>query len=46
MQTLALLQSLSYRDLGDTKLCIPKGETAYDALKPVTGGTLILFSSE
>jgi TnpA family transposase len=28
------------RDLGDTKLYIPKGETAYDALKPMIGGTL------
>ena len=24
------------RDLGDTKLFIPKGDAAYDALKPVT----------
>jgi TnpA family transposase len=23
------------RDLGDTKLFIPKGDTAYDALKPM-----------
>jgi TnpA family transposase len=28
------------RDLGDTKLYIPQGETAYDALKPMIGGTL------
>jgi hypothetical protein len=28
------------RDLGDTKLYISKGETAYDALKPMIGGTL------
>ena len=28
------------RDLGDTKLYIPKGETAYDALKPMIDGTL------
>ncbi len=28
------------RDLGDTKLYIPKGETTYDALKPMIGGTL------
>ena len=28
------------RDLGDTKLFIPKGDTAYDALKPMIGGTL------
>ena len=28
------------RDLGDTKLYIPKGEAAYDALKPMIGGTL------
>lgn len=28
------------RDLGDTKLYIPKSDTAYDALKPMIGGTL------
>jgi TnpA family transposase len=28
------------RDLGDTRLYIPKSETAYDALKPMIGGTL------
>ena len=28
------------RDLGDTKLYIPKGEAAWDALKPMIGGTL------
>ncbi|WP_079383087.1 Tn3 family transposase [Cupriavidus basilensis] len=28
------------RDLGDTKLYIPKGDAAYDALKPMIGGTL------
>ncbi|TVT54828.1 MAG: Tn3 family transposase [Azoarcus sp. PHD] len=28
------------RDLGDTKLYIPKGEATYDALKPMIGGTL------
>jgi TnpA family transposase len=28
------------RDLGDTKLYIPKGDTCYDALKPMLGGTL------
>ena len=28
------------RDLGDTKLYIPKGDVAYDALKPMIGGTL------
>ena len=28
------------RDLGDTKLYIPKGETAEEALKPMIGGTL------
>ncbi|MEQ2017917.1 Tn3 family transposase [Photorhabdus bodei] len=28
------------RDLGDTKLFIPKGDSAYDALKPMIGGTL------
>ena len=28
------------RDLGDTKLYIPKGEAAYEALKPMIGGTL------
>ena len=28
------------RDLGDTKLYIPRGETVYDALKPMIGGTL------
>jgi TnpA family transposase len=28
------------RDLGDTKLFIPKGDAAYDALKPMIGGTL------
>lgn len=28
------------RDLGDTKLFIPKGEATYDALKPMIGGTL------
>jgi len=27
------------RDLGDTKLYIPKGEATYDALKPMIGGT-------
>jgi TnpA family transposase len=26
------------RDLGDTKLFIPKGKTAYDALKPMING--------
>ena len=28
------------RDLGDTKLYIPKGDGTYDALKPMIGGTL------
>jgi TnpA family transposase len=28
------------RDLGETKLYIPKSDTAYDALKPLIGGTL------
>lgn len=28
------------RDLGDTKLYIPRGDSAYDALKPMIGGTL------
>ncbi|MBE2887219.1 Tn3 family transposase [Geobacter anodireducens] len=28
------------RDLGDTRLYIPKSEAAYDALKPMIGGTL------
>jgi TnpA family transposase len=28
------------RDLGDTKLYIPKGGISYDALKPMIGGTL------
>ena len=28
------------RDLGDTKLYIPKGDAAYNALKPMIGGTL------
>ena len=28
------------RDLGDTKLYVPKSEAAYDALKPMIGGTL------
>ena len=28
------------RDLGDTKLYIPKGDATYDALKPMIGGTL------
>ena len=28
------------RDLGETKLYIPKGEAAHDALKPMIGGTL------
>ncbi len=28
------------RDLGDTKLYIPKGDAAYDALKPMIDGTL------
>ncbi|MHB1180412.1 MAG: Tn3 family transposase [Sulfuricella sp.] len=28
------------RDLGDTKLYIPKGDANYDALKPMIGGTL------
>ncbi len=28
------------RDLGDTKLYIPKGDGAYEALKPMIGGTL------
>ena len=28
------------RDLGDTKLYIPKSEAAYDALRPMIGGTL------
>ena len=28
------------RDLGDTKLFIPKSDRAYDALKPMIGGTL------
>ena len=27
------------RDLGETKLYIPKGDTTYDALKPLIGGT-------
>jgi len=29
-----------FRDLGDTKIYIPKGEAGYDALKPMIGGTL------
>ncbi len=28
------------RDLGDTKLYIPKGDAAYETLKPMIGGTL------
>lgn len=28
------------RDLGETRLYIPKGDTVYDALKPLIGGTL------
>lgn len=28
------------RDLGDTRLYIPKGDAAYDGLKPMIGGTL------
>lgn len=32
------------RDLGDTKLFIPKGAAAYDSLKPMTGGTLNIKS--
>ncbi|HNF92590.1 MAG TPA: Tn3 family transposase [Accumulibacter sp.] len=28
------------RDLGDTKLYIPKGDAAYEGLKPMIGGTL------
>lgn len=28
------------RDLGDTRLYVPKSDTAYDALKPMIGGTL------
>ena len=28
------------RDLGDTKLYIPKGDSLYDTLKPMIGGTL------
>jgi len=28
------------RDLGETRLYIPKGQTAYDALKPMIGGAL------
>ena len=28
------------RDLGDTKLYLPKGDATYDALKPMIGGTL------
>ena len=28
------------RDLGDTRLYVPKGEASYDALKPMIGGTL------
>jgi TnpA family transposase len=28
------------RDLGDTKLYIPKGDVSYDGLKPMIGGTL------
>ena len=28
------------RDLSDTKLYIPKGDIAYDTLKPMIGGTL------
>ena len=30
------------RDLGDTKLYLPRGEATYDALKPMIGGTLNL----
>ena len=30
------------RDLGDTKLYLPKGEASYEALKPMIGGTLNL----
>jgi TnpA family transposase len=42
----ALMHLLSFRfaprirDLGETKLYIPKGKTAYDALKPMIGGPL------
>jgi TnpA family transposase len=42
----ALMQLLGFRfaprirDLGDTKLYIPKGGAPYDALKPMIGGTL------
>lgn len=28
------------RDLGETRLYVPKGQAAYDALKPLIGGTL------
>ena len=28
------------RDLGDTKLYIPKGDAAYETLKPMIGGSL------
>ncbi len=31
---------IDLHDLGDTKLYIPKGDAAYDALKPMIGGTL------
>jgi TnpA family transposase len=46
----ALMHLLGYRfaprirDLGDTKLYIPKGEAGYDALKPMIGGTLNIKS--
>ena len=42
----ALMHLLGYRfaprirDLGDTKLYVPKGEAAYAALRPMIGGTL------
>jgi TnpA family transposase len=43
---LALMHLLGFRfaprirDLGDTKLYLPKGDETYDALKPMIGGTL------
>jgi TnpA family transposase len=42
----ALMQLLGFRfaprirDLGETRLYVPKGQVAYDALKPMIGGTI------
>jgi TnpA family transposase len=33
-------QYILFKDLGDTKLYIPKGDSLYDTLKPMIGGTL------